>query len=122
MINTRTIVCEEWHKAVKEFRLQPGSIVEKVVGRIINRLDDAMACTTSSVPFMRIAHDRGLEYWLVLAAADIIEKQMPDGDVPRRPLTSAMANSLLSEDDVRAIGAAVVLERERRKRETNGAA
>ena len=36
----REIVCEEWGKAVKEFELRPGSITEKVVSRIINRLDE----------------------------------------------------------------------------------
>lgn len=37
----RDIVCEEWQRAVAEFKLIPGSTTEKVVGRIINRLDDA---------------------------------------------------------------------------------
>lgn len=35
----RQIVCEEWHRAVKEFGLTPGSTIETVVSRIINRLD-----------------------------------------------------------------------------------
>jgi len=38
----RDIVCEEWQKAVQEFRLIPGSITEKVVGRILNRLDETV--------------------------------------------------------------------------------
>lgn len=36
----RQIVCEEWHLAVKEFGLRPGSQIETVVSRIIMRLDD----------------------------------------------------------------------------------
>lgn len=39
-VNVRQIVCEEWHKAVKEFSLRPGSHIEIVIGRIINRLDN----------------------------------------------------------------------------------
>lgn len=39
----RQIVCEEWHNAVKEFGLHPGSRIETVVGRIIERLDDRVA-------------------------------------------------------------------------------
>lgn len=35
----RRIVCEEWQQAVKEFGLTPGSVTEKVVSSIINRLD-----------------------------------------------------------------------------------
>lgn len=37
----RTIVCEEWQNAVKEFGLTPNSVTESVVSRIINRLDSA---------------------------------------------------------------------------------
>jgi hypothetical protein len=37
--NARQIVCEEWHKAVKEFSLKPRSHTETVVSRIIDRLD-----------------------------------------------------------------------------------
>lgn len=36
----RRIVCKEWQRAVKEFGLTPGSVTEKVVGRIINELDE----------------------------------------------------------------------------------
>lgn len=36
----RRIVCEEWQASVKEFCLVPGSVTEKVVSRIINRLDE----------------------------------------------------------------------------------
>lgn len=36
----RRIVCEEWHAAVKEYGLTPGSVTEKVVSRIVNRLDE----------------------------------------------------------------------------------
>lgn len=36
----RQIVCEEWHLAVKEFGLRPGSQIETVVSRIIMRLDN----------------------------------------------------------------------------------
>lgn len=32
------IVCEEWAKIVKEFDLRPGSITEKFMGRVINRI------------------------------------------------------------------------------------
>lgn len=40
--SARRIVCEEWQQAVREFDLTPGSVTEKVVGRIINRLDEAV--------------------------------------------------------------------------------
>jgi len=36
----RRIVCEEWHQAVLEFNLTPGSVTEKMAARIINRLDE----------------------------------------------------------------------------------
>ncbi len=38
----RRIVCEEWQAAVKEFGLTPGSVTERVVSRIINRLDETV--------------------------------------------------------------------------------
>jgi hypothetical protein len=38
----RRIVCEEWQAAVKEFGLQAGSLTERVVSRIINRLDETV--------------------------------------------------------------------------------
>lgn len=41
MISAREIVSEEWERAVAEFELRPGSVTEKVVARIIERLDDA---------------------------------------------------------------------------------
>jgi hypothetical protein len=40
MTTPRQIVSEEWGKAVKEFELRPGNITEKVIARIINRLDE----------------------------------------------------------------------------------
>jgi hypothetical protein len=39
-VTARRIVCEEWQAAVKEFGLTPGSVTEKVVARIVNRLDE----------------------------------------------------------------------------------
>jgi hypothetical protein len=36
----RRIVCEEWHKAVDEFRLTCNSVTEKLFARIIDRLDE----------------------------------------------------------------------------------
>jgi hypothetical protein len=38
-VTARQIVIEEWHKAVKQFGLLPGSEVEFVVGSICNRFD-----------------------------------------------------------------------------------
>lgn len=38
VVEARQIVCEEWQRAVKEFGLVPGSRIETVVGRIIERL------------------------------------------------------------------------------------
>jgi hypothetical protein len=38
--DARQIVCEEWHRAVKEFDLRPGTVTEKVVARIVTRLDE----------------------------------------------------------------------------------
>ncbi len=32
------IVCEEWQRIVKEFNLRPGSVTEKFMGRVINRI------------------------------------------------------------------------------------
>lgn len=47
----RRIVCEEWHSAVKEFGLTPNSVTERVVGRIINRLDETVwPADSSSTP------------------------------------------------------------------------
>jgi hypothetical protein len=37
----REIVCEEWHRIVKEFGLRPGSVTEVVIARIIKRLEEA---------------------------------------------------------------------------------
>lgn len=39
MNQARQIVSEEWGKVVKEHNLRPGSVVETVIARIINRLD-----------------------------------------------------------------------------------
>lgn len=36
----RRVVCEEWHRAVEEFGLTPGSVTETVVSRIIHRMDN----------------------------------------------------------------------------------
>jgi hypothetical protein len=38
----RQIVSEEWERAVKEFNLRPGSITEKVVSRIVIRVDEEL--------------------------------------------------------------------------------
>lgn len=38
----RRIVCEEWHRAVKEYGLTPGSVTEKVTSRILTRLDETV--------------------------------------------------------------------------------
>lgn len=38
----RRIVSEEWHAAVKQYNLTPGSVTERVVSRIINRLDETV--------------------------------------------------------------------------------
>ena len=40
---TRQVVCEEWHNAVREFGLRPGTVTEKVVSRILLRIADAAA-------------------------------------------------------------------------------
>jgi hypothetical protein len=45
--NARQIVCEEWHRAVKEFSLSPGSPTEAVVSRIVDRLDDVSSRTVA---------------------------------------------------------------------------
>lgn len=46
--DARQIVCEEWQRAVREFGFAPGSnsAVERVVGRILNRIDAALAATS----------------------------------------------------------------------------
>ena len=49
-VDARQIVREEWHQAVKEFSLRPGTQTETVIGRIINRLDSV--CVQS--PWMDI--------------------------------------------------------------------
>jgi hypothetical protein len=41
MTTAREIVGEEWAKAVDEFELRPGSVTEKVVSRIMRRIDEA---------------------------------------------------------------------------------
>jgi len=43
--DARQIVCEEWQRAVKEFKLRPGTITEKVVARIVTRIDEALGDT-----------------------------------------------------------------------------
>jgi len=48
-MSARLIVEEEWERAVREFELRPGSITEKVVARIVNRLDEETA-RQSQVP------------------------------------------------------------------------
>ena len=40
MTSARQIVSEEWGRIVEEFELRPGSVAEKLVARIINRLDE----------------------------------------------------------------------------------
>lgn len=46
----RRIVAEEWGEAVKVYRLTPGSVTERVVARIINRLDEAVWPATEQLP------------------------------------------------------------------------
>jgi len=52
-MKAREIVSEEWQRAVEEFELRPGSVTEKVVARIINRLDEE----TDTGTVYEIAHD-----------------------------------------------------------------
>jgi hypothetical protein len=54
MTTPREIVSEEWGKAVKEFELRPGNITEKVIARIINRLDEAAtAASLKDIPLLK---------------------------------------------------------------------
>jgi len=39
--DVRQAICEEWHTVVKEHGLKPGTTVEKVIGRLLNRIDGA---------------------------------------------------------------------------------
>jgi hypothetical protein len=39
----RDIISQEWDKAVKEWELKPGNISEKILARIVKRIDDLNA-------------------------------------------------------------------------------
>lgn len=52
-VSARQIVAEEWHAAVKEYELRPGSVTETVIARIVNRLDGDPPRPEPSVPFRK---------------------------------------------------------------------